>query len=730
MIDLRIDVLRLTSALALCAVAGSVSPVRAQEPPAARPVVGLVLSGGGAKGIAHVGVLRTLERLGVSVDLVAGTSMGAVVGGLYAIGLPVDSIETIMTTADWPALIGDGVPRRRRFIDQRRLDERVVLSVPVEQRRFSLPIGAIVGSNVMRTLEHVTWRAATVRRFSELPRPFVAVATDLESGEAVPLQGGVLAEVMRASSGVPGAVEPMALDGRLLVDGALSRNLPAVDARALGAEVLVCSDVSSPIDEAEDLQTIVDVLSQLASLAMLPSNREQRELCDILIRPDVEDMSGIDFAEARQWVARGDASASEHAAELTRLALASPAVGVLPVRPPPSPPPMLGDSVRITSIDVVAGNDPRIIDLVLRELELAVGDFTSRDEMEARLGDLDATGLFGLARYRLDPNGEGAALTILVEERPRDRLGVGLRYDDERRAALLFTATVHNVLRYGSVTRLDLRVGQETRIGASFTHRRGVTGRLGAGLAAHWSQAPLELPASEGGRTTVEVTGASASVGLTAGRATYLGVEATGELTAASAPTADVALASLAAVLDHETLDRIDFPRSGAEATGRLEWGVSDLTDAGWFSTTVVEGHAYVPLAGRLTLDVGAVAGYARGADLPAHRRFYLGGTHRSAVFRASHPLFQGLESQEHSGRAVQVARGGLRWEIVPDVFVRGGVDLGAVRDRWEFPMATPMTGWALSLGAATLIGPVVLDVSKLWADRDPRVSISVGRSF
>jgi len=163
-------------------LAAGALPVRAQAPePRAPTVVGVALSGGSAKGFAHIGVLRTLERLGVRVDVVAGTSMGAVVGGLYAIGLSVDSIETIMTDADWSALIGDGIPRGRLSVDQRRLDERTVLNVPLRDRRITLPAGAIVGSNVMRILEHVTWRAATVRRFDHLPRPFVAVATDLET---------------------------------------------------------------------------------------------------------------------------------------------------------------------------------------------------------------------------------------------------------------------------------------------------------------------------------------------------------------------------------------------------------------------------------------------------------------------------------------------------------------------------------------------------------------------
>ena len=699
----------------------------AQAPSAPR-TVGLALSGGSAKGIAHVGVLRTLERMGVRIDVVAGTSMGAVVGGMYALGLSVDSIESVIASADWPSLINDAVPRGRRSLDQRRLDERAILAVPLEGRRVTLPSGAIIGSNVMRLLENVFWRAATVRRFRDLPLPFVVVATDLETGAAVPLREGVLSEALRASAGVPGAVEPITLEGKLLVDGALSRNLPATDARDLGADFVICSDVSEPIDSADELESLVDVLSQLASLSMLSATLAQRATCDVLILPDVDELSGFDFDRVEEWVARGEAATVVHEAALEGVA----------ARPPRSDtaravPALLGDSVRITGIDVAGSSDFRMIDLIRRELELAEGDFVDRERLEARLADLESTGLFALARYRLDQQGDGVALTVTVDERSRDRLGVGLRYDDERRAALLFTATVHHVLTYGSVSRLDLRVGEESHVAFSLRRRRGLTGRLGVGFDARWSQGSLLLPPAEGGRTDIDVWRGSVSLGLSPARAAYLGLELAGEWTSASRGSSDpasVSLVSGSVVLDHETLDRIDFPRLGVDVTGRLEWGMSDVAEAGWFSSTIFDAAFYVPIHPRLVVDVGVFAGYTRGVDLPSHRRLFLGGAHRSAVFRATQPTFQGLESQAQPGRAVQVGRLGIRAEVSTDWFVRGGVDVGAARDTWRAPLSVPMTGWAISAGFRSRIGPVVGELSKVWGNHDPRASVSVGRSF
>ena len=146
-----------------------------------------------------------LERAGVRVDVVSGTSMGSVIGALYAIGMPLDSIELLISSVDWPTVVTDGAERERRFLHQRRFDERAVATLPIEGGAVRLPAGAIVGSNMVRFLEQATWRAATVRTFADLPRRFAAVATDIETGEPITMRGGVLSEVIRASTGIPGA---------------------------------------------------------------------------------------------------------------------------------------------------------------------------------------------------------------------------------------------------------------------------------------------------------------------------------------------------------------------------------------------------------------------------------------------------------------------------------------------------------------------------------------------
>ena len=689
------------------------------------PRVGLVLSGGGAKGFAHVGVIEALEEAGLRIDVVAGTSMGSVVGGLYAIGTSTDSIKGLIRRADWSQALSDDIDRELRFLHERRLDERTVVTLPIQDGRVGLPVGVAAGSNILRLAELSTWPFATVHSFDDLPRPFVAVATDIETGEAVVLRKGTLSEAMRASAGLPGALEPFEIDGRLLVDGAVVRNLPAEDAQALGADILVCSDVSDEPAGREELGSLLDVLDQVMSFSIEEKTAEQRRLCDVLIRPELDGLSTLDFERFEDWFIRGEEAVRAHRDAIVEIAgLQS---GVTANRWPIGQ----ADSVAIASIAVQGVERERSKAVVLAQLGLQPGDYVDAADLEDRLRNLDTTDLFGLVRYRLDEVPGGVRLTLTVEEGPRNQAGLGLRYDDERRAALLFTATLHNLVRYGSVTRFDLRVGAETQARISYLRRREVTGRLEGGTSLGWSQGELRLAGPRRPRSGIEVSSVSATFGLGLGRTTFLGAEALGEWTVlAEQGYPDVMLGSLSAVLDHESLDRIDVPTRGADVRARWEFGISDLTPGEAFSHFSSSARLYIPLHEWVTADIGFFAGSGRGLDLPRHRGFLVGGAHPSAIFaNTTQPLFHGVPTQELAGSTAQIGRAGLRVDLTAGLNVRWGVDVGAVRDDWQFPIEDPLWAWALTLGANTIVGPVRVEWGSANGFED-RFTISVGRRF
>ncbi|MGD8698881.1 MAG: patatin-like phospholipase family protein, partial [Gemmatimonadales bacterium] len=278
--------------------------------------LGLVLSGGSARGFAHIGVIRVLDRAGLEFDVVTGTSMGSIIGALHATGYSPGLMLHVAASADWDELFDDNALRQNLPLERKAEVDRLVFTVPIRRGRPTLPGGFIAGQRIGQFFALLTWQAHPVRDFRALPIDFAAVATDAETGEAVRLQEGYLPEALRASSAIPSVFAPVEIDGRLLTDGGVSRNLPAEDARALGADFLVCSDVSKPLMPADSLNNLLAVLDQTIGYRGWESTLRQRQLCDVLILPDITGLSSTAFDKAEAWAARGDSAARAALAEL------------------------------------------------------------------------------------------------------------------------------------------------------------------------------------------------------------------------------------------------------------------------------------------------------------------------------------------------------------------------------------------------------------------------------
>lgn len=281
----------LSCAMTLCAQNMSESS-RASESPT-RPKVAVVLAGGGAKGFAHVGVLKVLEREGVPVDMIVGTSIGSIVGGLYAVGYSAEQIELMCKEQNWRRLLSDRIERRYLSANKQTLQQRYVLSLPLNSRRFfSLPQSIMRGQNVINLFCGLTGNVPDTIDFKrDLPKQFACVATDFTTGEQVVLDHGSLPTALYASMAVPAAFEPIVRDGRLLVDGGLTNNFPIDVARKMGADIIIGVDIRAELMAYEDLNNIIDIVGQLASLYDPVKGEKERRDCNLLIRPDVDEFS-------------------------------------------------------------------------------------------------------------------------------------------------------------------------------------------------------------------------------------------------------------------------------------------------------------------------------------------------------------------------------------------------------------------------------------------------------
>ncbi len=276
-----------------------------------RPKIGLVLAGGGARGAAHIGVLKYLEDHRIPVDLVTGTSIGAIIGGLYASGLSAREIETLMLEMDWEQALVDDVPRQDRSMQRKfREDQFSIPGTPgYQDGALKIPSGAIQGQNVILALQGMTQHVAHVTDFDALPRPFKAVATDIVTGEMVVLDKGNLAVALRASMGVPAFFAPIEVDGRLLVDGGITNNLPVELAQAMGADVLIVVDITSPMLPKAALGNLLTITDQLTRLLVVNNTQVQKARLtadDILLVPDLADFSAVDFSTAAGAIKVGE----------------------------------------------------------------------------------------------------------------------------------------------------------------------------------------------------------------------------------------------------------------------------------------------------------------------------------------------------------------------------------------------------------------------------------------
>ena len=436
----------------------------------ARPRIGLVLSGGGARGAAHIGVLKQLEQQRIPIDAIAGTSMGAVVGGLYASGLSAREIEVIMTSVDWQDAFRDRPPRGDLNFRRKAEDQEFLVKFPLGLKGgdFRLPKGLIQGQKLQQLLRRLTLPVATIERFDDLPVRFRAVATDLETGDAVVLDRGDLAQALRASASAPGVFAPVETGGRVLVDGGIAENLPIDVARSMGVDVLIVVDVGFPLLPRARLNSAPTISNQtLAIFVRRNANLQKRTLtdADVLIEPPLGEASSFDFSRVASSVSIGETAARAASARLAGLALDADAyAGWLASR-------SRGRSAA-PSIDYVRVADDSL--RYQRALQGVFGDLVGApldaDRAGARVSSLYGQGNLELLDYRLERDGERTGLLLEARRNSFDpnyiRFGLSLQDDFEGNSSFNAAARIAltELTARGAEWVWDFQVGETPRI--------------------------------------------------------------------------------------------------------------------------------------------------------------------------------------------------------------------------------------------------------------------------
>jgi NTE family protein len=468
-----------------CALAASGQLAYAAEaeksppgPPPAHPRICLVLSGGGARGMAHIGVLKVLEELKVPIDCIAGTSMGAVVGGLYASGMTAAQIDTTMRSVDWQEAFRDAPPRRDLAFRRKQDDRNFLVRLPLglKHGKILLPKGFIQGQKLQETLRQLTLPFSNSTDFDLLPTPFRAVATDLLTGAAVLMHQGDLAIAMRASISAPGVFAPVETQGRVLVDGGLAENLPVDVAREMHADILIVSDVSFPLQARSALDSALSISNQmLAILVRKDADRQRATLSgsDILIEPNLGSASSTDFTAVDSTIAAGENAARLMLARLDALKAGGDAykdyLARRASREPGLPP------IQFVRVDE---QSRRYEKTIMAEMQPLVGKPLDIDAVGARVTQLYGLGNFETLDYALVDQGQGPAEESGLEVRARRKswgpnyVRFGLNLEDDFQGNSRYNAAARFILTelddLGAELVTDVQIGSDPRVAAEF----------------------------------------------------------------------------------------------------------------------------------------------------------------------------------------------------------------------------------------------------------------------
>ena len=450
-----------------------------------RPKIGLVLSGGGAKGFAHIGVLNVLEDAGIKIDYIGGTSMGAVIGGLYAMGYNAKQIDSIIDTTNFSNVINDFIPRSSKNFYEKRNDELYALRLPFNKFSIGTPEALSKGMYNFNLLSRLTLPVRHVRDFNELPIPFLCVGTNIALGEQVVFNKGILAQAITGSSSLPSIFAPVIIDNNLIIDGGVINNYPIDEVRKMGADIIIGVDVQSGLLNKDELRSASKVFFQITNLQMIERMKTNPNLTEIYIKPDVKNYGVVSFEKAAEIIKKGEEATFSIYEK----------IDLLVDKTNPYHKPRLKvetDSLSIADIKVnELKNYSR--DYIIGKLNFKPKSKISFRDLETGINNLNATQNFSNVSYYFDKNGDGDNLVITLTESPvKTNLKFALHYDGLYKSAVLANVTNKKTFFKNDFLSADLILGDNLRYNFDYYIDNGF--QLSYGFKSQLSQFNKNVP--------------------------------------------------------------------------------------------------------------------------------------------------------------------------------------------------------------------------------------------
>jgi NTE family protein len=626
-----------------------------------RPKIALVLSGGGARGAAHVGVIKVLEELHIPIDFIAGTSMGALIGASYASGTPIKELEDRLAAADWDDLFTDISPRADRSFLRKEEDQArlLKLEIGVKADGLRLPAGAISGQKLDILFNQITRNSSGVVNFDRLPIPFRAVATDAETGRMIVFKQGRLPDVMRASMSVPGAIAPFQIGERIYLDGGLTRNLPVDIARQMGADIVIAVNLGTPLLKRSELQSFVGVSLQTINILTeqnVKTSLDSLKTSDVLISPPLDTIGSTDFNAVVDAIVLGAAATRGMAPTLGKLAISPDAYSLhrsaqatratVPLNPND---PI--DEIRVTGLDRASAEE------VKRTMGIKPGDSSSEKALNDGLSRVFGSGYFERVNYSLLNEGNRRILDINAREKQWGpnylRFGLSLAADSvgEGRFNLLVRHQQTQFNSAGAEWRNELQIGRDRRLASRFFQPFGLGSIANVSAGVELSRRPIDVYVDETRLAQYDVSAStfSADFGVDLGRSAIarLGLvrgNDSAELSIGSPllPNIKVKQGGVKLLALYDDLNDASFPREGRVASFDYYKSVKSLYASREFSKLDVNYADHYSI-GPHTFAFAARYARGYGEKLPVFDQFSLGGFLQLSGYRPGELLGDAL---------------------------------------------------------------------------------------
>lgn len=699
--------------------------------------IGLALSGGGAKGLAHIGVLRVLEELGIRPDYISGTSMGAVVGALYSAGYSLDEIENILTKSDWDSFINGSFVDDKIPLEKKINNKKYMLSIRYDNKfNFSLPKG--FGNNQMIYFEFkkLLNSVDNIKNFDDLPIPLRVIATDLNTGEAVAIKEGDLAKAITASVAIPTVFDPVEIDGRLYIDGLVSRNFPVIDVINMGADIVIGSDVGNEIKDKKDYN-ILSVLNQLVTIQSASSTSEQRELASILISPDVLDYSATDLNKGKILIEKGEKAAREQLALIKDLANLSKKEENIKSKG------NLSETLVIRNIEYkneISEKDKSIIHNILKNI---LNREITPEELENSMLKVYGNDIINRIYYDL----KGDTLVIDADINPNNSFGVGVNYLTGYGTTFDIGTTLTNFGKIGNNTLVDLQVGDYIGFNLKNFSYYGYSNKIGLFANLGYNENPFFIYDGDEKISDSLVKSIDFEIGLLTQYNNQL-IASYGIKTSYSEleqETGSIYPKNIEYSKNYngaffrttfDTLDSETHANSGVKLDFEYSWeGSFDKSNSNFYGPLYsIDG--YIPINKKFTFNYGFYGGVISGDEVSSVDKFIrLGGTKNNLQNRDF--AFYGYRYQQKLVDEFMIGKFALIYKLDSNLYLSTRWNIGTFSDLpsdtysntkkiWE----DYSQGFDVAITYESLFGPLEFSISRDNEKEDILSQISIGYIF